>query len=242
MASPDAGLNGDMSRAARVDTAALDWQASPSAGVRRKRLHRVGGEESGQVTSIVRYEPGSKFPPHAHPEGEEILVLEGTFSDERGDWAAGSYLLSPEGHRHAPFSREGCVIFVKLRQYAGAGRRRVALDTSDLRWQPGERDGVEVKTLYRDPRFPDVTRLERWSPGAAPGVLTHEGGVEILVLEGAFEDERGRHGPGTWLRLPVGASHRPRAPEGCVLYLKSGALPLLRSQPAGQPAGPGGAP
>ena len=28
---------------------------------------------------------GSRFPAHDHPEGEEILVLEGVFSDEHGD-------------------------------------------------------------------------------------------------------------------------------------------------------------
>ena len=33
----------------------------------RKRVHLVGAAEAGQVTSIVRYEPGATFPPHDHP-------------------------------------------------------------------------------------------------------------------------------------------------------------------------------
>ena len=115
-------MNGDMRKRVAVHGAALDWQPSPSGTVWRKRLHLVGGAESGQVTSIVRYEPNATFAAHDHPEGEEILVLEGTFSDEHGDWPSGTHLLNPEGFRHAPFSRDGCVIFVKLRQYAGAGR------------------------------------------------------------------------------------------------------------------------
>ena len=45
------------------------------------------------------------------------------FSDESGDWGADTCLLNPEGFRHAPFSREGCLIFVKLRQAAGARQR-----------------------------------------------------------------------------------------------------------------------
>jgi anti-sigma factor ChrR (cupin superfamily) len=45
----------------------------------------LGAVETAQVTSVVRYLPGAKFPAHDHPEGEEILVLEGTFSDEHGD-------------------------------------------------------------------------------------------------------------------------------------------------------------
>lgn len=48
-----------MTRPVVVRTADLPWQASPAAGVWRKRLHRVGPEESGQVTSLVRVEAGS---------------------------------------------------------------------------------------------------------------------------------------------------------------------------------------
>ena len=53
-------------------------------------------------------------------------MLDGVFSDEHGDWPAGSYLLNPEGFRHAPFSREGCLLFVKLRQFPGLDRNHVA--------------------------------------------------------------------------------------------------------------------
>ena len=94
-------------------------------------------------------------------------MLEGVFSDEHGDWPAGTYLLNPEGFRHAPFSESGCLLFVKLRQYAGAGRHHVALCTHDAEWTPGGRPGVEQKILYAHPKFPDVTHLERWAPGTA---------------------------------------------------------------------------
>jgi hypothetical protein len=112
-------VHGDMTVVATADTNQMEWTPSPSGSVHRKRVHLVGPAESGQVTSVVRYEPMSKFPPHDHPEGEEILVLEGVFPDEHGDWPAGTYLLNPEGFRHSPFSDPGCVIFVKLRQFAG---------------------------------------------------------------------------------------------------------------------------
>jgi anti-sigma factor ChrR (cupin superfamily) len=221
-------LNGDLARRATMDTEAMEWTPSPSRTVWRKRLHMVGGAESGQVTSVVRYEPGSSFPVHDHPEGEEILVLEGTFSDEHGDWPAGTHLLNPEGFRHAPFSREGCLLFVKLRQYAGAGREYRKTDTGKARWEPGRRAGVEVKTLYDEPDFPDETRLERWAAGAAPGALVLPGGIEIFVLEGSLEDADGRYGPGCWLRLPDGAKLDARSAQGCVLYVKSGAVSSLR--------------
>ena len=226
-------LNGDMRQRVGVDSAARAWQPSPSGTVWRKRLHRVGPAESGQVTSIVRYDRGATFPVHDHPEGEEILVLQGIFSDEHGDWPAGTYLLNPEGFCHAPFSRQGCVLFVKLRQYAGTGRRHVVLDTNALPWEPTSQGSIEAKTLYADESFADTTRLERWIPGAVPGELHHATGAEMLVLDGSFQDEHGAYPKGSWLRLPAGAHHRPVSAGGCVLYVKRGALASLRSQPGG---------
>ena len=74
MAAPST-INGDLSVRVAVDTAAMQWTPSPSRTVWRKRVHLVGPAEAGQVTSVVRYEPGSKFHAHDHPDGEEILVL-----------------------------------------------------------------------------------------------------------------------------------------------------------------------
>jgi anti-sigma factor ChrR (cupin superfamily) len=226
-----AAIHGDMTRRVVVRTGELPWQASPAAGVWRKRLHRVGPEESGQVTSLVRFDAGCSFAEHGHPDGEEILVLEGTFSDEDGDWTAGSYLLNPEGSHHRPFTRTGCELLVKLQQYAGARRCRLELDTAARPWLPTVRAGIEQKVLYEDRRFPDRTRLERWAPAATLGEKAWDGGVEIFVLEGALADEVERYGRGTWLRLPPGSSQRPRSEEGCMLYVKEGAVAWLRSTP-----------
>lgn len=87
-------LNMDRSQRMAVDTGNLEWEASPVAGVWRKKLEREAAE-SGQVTSVVRYAPGTCFTAHSHPLGEEILVLEGVFSDEHGDYPAGAYLRNP---------------------------------------------------------------------------------------------------------------------------------------------------
>ena len=78
-------LNADFTKKAVLDTTAMTWRSSPSPTVWRKRLDLTGGESS-RVTSVVRYDAGSSFPEHGHPEGEEILVLKGTFSDEHGDY------------------------------------------------------------------------------------------------------------------------------------------------------------
>ena len=221
-------INADPSQRAVMHAGTMAWQASPSRTVWRKRLHLVGSPEAGQVTSVVRYDPHASFPAHNHPHGEEILVLDGTFSDERGDWPAGTYLLSPEGFRHAPFSKPGCVLFVKLRQYAGAGRRRVVVRTAELAWRATELFGIERKPLYAQEGFADTVELQRWAPGASPGTLTYQDGAEIFVLKGGFEDEHGSYGRYSWLRLPAHARHSPISPDGCELYMKTGALAGLR--------------
>ena len=225
--APFSTINGNLSVRAAVDTATMPWTPSPSRTVWRKRLHLVGPAEAGQVTSVVRYEPGSEFHAHDHPDGEEILVLEGVFSDEHGDWPAGTYLLNPEGFRHAPFSREGCVLFVKLRQYPGRTRTHVVAVTERLEWQPGERTGVEVRPLYSQAGFADSTRLERWARGESLRPRRYMGGAEIFVLRGAFEDEFGRFSERAWLRLPPGAAHTPATEDGCELYIKEGGFAYL---------------
>ncbi len=223
------GINGDLSVRVVADTSRMRWAPSPSGSVWRKRVHLVGPAESGQVTSVVRYEPRSSFPAHDHPDGEEILVLGGVFSDEHGDWPAGTYLLNPEGFRHAPFSQSGCLLFVKLRQFPGSERRHVVADTTKLAFRPGSMPGVAVKPLYRQPGFDDTMRMEQWEPRSDLGTIAHDRGIELFVLEGGFGDEYGTYSKGCWMRLPVGFRHHPRTVEGCTLYSKTGGLAYLRS-------------
>lgn len=225
----EAALNGDLTRYVSVDTTTLEWAPSPSGTVFRKRVHRVGPAESGQVTSVVRYEADASFHAHGHPDGEEILVLDGVFSDEHGDWPKGAFLLNPEGFRHAPFSKDGCLLLVKLRQYPGEARIHVALNTSSLPWVPTTRAGVARKTLYEQSGFKDTIRLERWAAGTVLDTVTYPGGAEIFVMDGGFVDEHGAHRSGTWCRFPVGASHHPRTETGCTVYLKEGGLAYLES-------------
>ena len=216
---PVQSLNSDFAQRVVMRTAEMDWQASPSPTVWRKRLDLVDGEFS-RVTSVVRYAAESSFHTHGHPAGEEILVLDGVFSDEHGDYPAGSYLLNPKGFRHTPFSREGCVLFVKLFQYAGDERTHFAIDTKAEPWTSGDRPGMEVLPLYSELDWPETMCLERMSPGTA---LPHEvcrGGKEIFVLEGQLEDGDGNYPAGSWLRLPPDSTHTPRSAEGCICYVK----------------------
>jgi anti-sigma factor ChrR (cupin superfamily) len=224
-------LYADFSQRVVHDTTSLPWTPSPMAGVERRMLDRMG-EEVARATSIVRYAPGSRFESHTHAGGEEILVLEGTFSDEQGDYPAGTYLRNPIGSSHAPFSSEGCKILVKLHQMHPADHQRVVIDTHRAAWVPGLVTGLEVMPLHAFGS--EHVALVRWAPGTVFQLHSHPGGEEIVVLDGVFEDENSTYPVGSWLRNPPGSIHRPWSKAGCTIWVKTGHLPATLGPDGGE--------
>ena len=97
-------INSDFSQKAVINTLDLGWSLSPVSGIERKYLDRIG-DELARASSLVKYSPDSSFAEHVHGQGEEILVLEGTFSDEYGDHPAGTYIRNPPDSKHTPYSK-----------------------------------------------------------------------------------------------------------------------------------------
>lgn len=215
-------LNLDFSQRVVINTADMDWISSPASGVLRKPLERAGAE-SGHATSVVQYEPGARFKTHHHPGGEEILVLEGTFSDENGDYGPGSYLRNPPGSHHAPYSDGGCVLFVKLHQFAPGDDQTVRIDTTRTPWLQGH-GGLQVMPLHEFEH--EHVALVKWPPGEVFQPHRHVGGEEILVLSGEFRDDQGAYPTGTWLRSPHLSQHHPYVERETVIWVKTGHLPV----------------
>lgn len=217
-------LNADFTKRALVRSDDRGWVASPQPGVQRLMLDRVGGEQA-RATSLVRYAPGSIFPSHRHPEGEEILVLSGTFSDESGDHGPGCYLRNPPGSAHRPSSTEGALIFVKLRQMPAQETRALRLDTGNpSTWQRSGEPG-EVCPLYCSES--EQVCLLRLRPGQTVQPDAR-GGAELLVIAGRLMEGSAALEPGSWLRLPPGDIAAFSAGEvGATLYLKTGHLAAL---------------
>jgi anti-sigma factor ChrR (cupin superfamily) len=205
-----------------LHTDAMAWQASPAAGVSRKYLDRIG-DEIARASSIVRYEPHTSFAQHAHDGGEEILVLDGCFSDERGDYSAGMYLRNPPGSQHAPFSKDGCTLFVKLRQFERTDGQELRINTKTSDWYPGLVPGLSVMPLHEHDGI--STALVRWAPNTVFNPHVHPGGEEIYVLDGVFHDEFGAYPKGSWIRSPRYSKHAPfTKDEGALIYVKVGHL------------------
>ena len=214
-------LNADLTQRCVVNIHQLPWMPSPSPRVHSRALERDGGEVA-RATSVVRYDAGAKFSLHEHGLGEEILVLDGTLSDEYGVYGPGTYLKNPPGSRHAPFSDAGCTLFVKLRHLAPDDSERVVVDTRESVWYQGMVNGLTVMPLCEFGT--SHTALVRWAPGTYFNTHRHYGGEEIFVLEGVFSDEHGSYPEGTWIRSPHLSQHKPFSVEGCLILVKTGHL------------------
>src|SRR3546814_4467251 len=137
-------------------------------------------------------------------------------SDENGDYPAGSFLLNPAGFRHAPFSRDGCVLFVKLGQFPGEGRDHVVVDTKAAEWRAAA-PGVELLPLYRDEAWPEDIAMLRLAPGSLlpADYIDAKGaskGLELFFVSGRLAGDGARYNAGAWLREPHGVC--PRFPRG----------------------------
>ena len=140
-------LNDDFSQPVDIPFAEAVWIASPLNGVDRHMLDRIG-DENARATTIVRYARDSHFSTHVHDEGEEFVVLEGTFSDASGDFGPGTYVRNPPGSDHAPWSDDGTIIFVKLRQFDPGDTARVVIDPGTAAWSSAGTPGVSTLPLH----------------------------------------------------------------------------------------------
>lgn len=220
MSDSTQALNMDFTQKVVVETEKMDWVGSRADQVLRKPLEREFAE-SGRATSIVQFLPGASFPAHQHALGEEIFVLEGVFSDESGDYPAGTYLRNPPGSSHAPHSKEGCVIFVKLEQFSPEDTQHVALDTDQATMQPGI---GQLNVLSLHSFQSEHSALVYWPAGERFQPHQHWGGEEILVLKGELIDEHGRYPQGTWIRSPHLSQHHPYVEQDTLIYVKTGHL------------------
>lgn len=102
-------LHPDDRQQVRIDSKTAQWHPGLVAGLHVLPLSSFGTTH----TALVRWAPGTTFNAHRHHGGEEIFVVDGVFEDEHGTYPAGTWIRSPHLSLHTPFSRRGCMIFVK---------------------------------------------------------------------------------------------------------------------------------
>jgi quercetin dioxygenase-like cupin family protein len=228
-------INANFKTFAAVQFDATKYIASPSHGVNRFMLDRVGNEKA-RATTIVEYKPNSKFPVHEHIGGEEFLVLEGTFKDQFGEFRAGTYVRNPIGSKHSPWvDEDGCTIMVKLLQMVeteGEGVEplhvRYDKDHEDRRstdWGSrldmyhNELSGERVSMCWVDPNQ------------ELPTNVYCADGEELFVVDGSFVLSDGTaYNKWAWLRFPPATEEVAErkglkaGPQGAQIYRKTGHL------------------
>jgi anti-sigma factor ChrR (cupin superfamily) len=93
-----------------IDTRDSDLPSESVPGLTATSLHQFQEER----VMLVRWEPNTPFKEHTHHGGEEVFVIEGSFSDENGDYPAGTWLRYPDQSSHKAFTGdEGALLYLK---------------------------------------------------------------------------------------------------------------------------------
>lgn len=91
-----------------VDVDTLPWKPTPTPGIDMKILLDI--PETGLMTALFRWQPGTSLPLHEHVEIEQTYVLSGSIVDDEGEVRAGNYVWRPKGNRHIARSPDGALV------------------------------------------------------------------------------------------------------------------------------------
>lgn len=92
----------------------LPWVKSQFDKIMMKVLYR--NEALGEMTVLLKWEPGAVLPFHKHPEIEQSWVLEGSFYDHDGICRAGEFVWRTPGSMHETKTDEGCLLLAIYRK------------------------------------------------------------------------------------------------------------------------------
>ncbi|MDD1784431.1 cupin domain-containing protein [Enterovibrio sp. ZSDZ35] len=212
-------MNVDFSTPVLIKGGDNTYGPTPMAGVERMMFERRGDEIARRATSCVRYAPGSSFKPHSHPGGEEYIVLQGTFSDENGDFSQGMYVRNPVGSTHAPLTKEGCEIFVKLSQLPSTEPDYFYLNTKETEWTSVNE---HHKTLPLWNSDLEETALHQFKAGFESAEEIFNKVVEIFVLSGRANINGSGYEKYSWMRFPPATPITITTESGTVVYRKIG--------------------
>ena len=95
-----------------MDLAAIPFKETRYPGV---WIHFYRSDpETRNAAVMIKMAPGASYPRHVHRGPEELLILQGGYRDEHGEYRAGEYVRYEDGSRHHPVALEegeDCVFF-----------------------------------------------------------------------------------------------------------------------------------
>lgn len=107
-----------------INTGSLPWNPTRFEKVFLKVLYEDTAK--GEMTCLVRLEPGAYIPFHMHPELEQAYMLGGAMHDHDGVARAGDFIWRKGGSKHDNSSPEGALILAIYKKpnlyYHAAGK------------------------------------------------------------------------------------------------------------------------
>ncbi len=94
-----------------IDSSATEWQTGVITGHWTKSLFTA--QAWLENVSLEKLDPGTQVPAYLCEGGEEIFVVDGSFADDHGSYAAGVWQRNPHGFSHGLRSDTGCTLWVK---------------------------------------------------------------------------------------------------------------------------------
>jgi anti-sigma factor ChrR (cupin superfamily) len=92
----------------------MDWKPTQFEKTWIKVLYE--DKAKGEMTCLIKLDPGAHIPFHKHPELEQAMVLEGSMYDHDGTCRAGEFVWRKPNSFHENHSDEGAVIFAVYRK------------------------------------------------------------------------------------------------------------------------------
>lgn len=213
-------INMDFTKRVVLDTNVVDWQKTGVNGITIKPL-AIQDDDLGHLTAMIRYNDKSVYTRKERSNGEELLVLAGTFSTHSGDYPTGTYYRNPRDILQLPFSQHGCIVFAKLNQIHPEDNQKIAKNVCTDAWVDSK---YSAKMQFLSQHGTEQTLMVKWPKGYAYKGEGNVGGTEIFVISGELHDDTNCYSAGTWLRTMGAPFSNGKVKEEMVALVKYGHL------------------
>ena len=82
-----------------------------SANIGKLSRSRLQLDENEIHTNLLHINPGGGVPEHTHKGFELTVLLDGSFSDHKGDYHKGDFIMLDGTFTHNPMSEQGCLCY-----------------------------------------------------------------------------------------------------------------------------------
>lgn len=94
-----------------IPSAIANIEVSKPANIGKLSRARLQLDEGEIHSSLLHIGPGGSVPEHTHKGFELTLLLEGSFTDDKGTYVRGDFIMLDKSHHHQPISEEGCLCY-----------------------------------------------------------------------------------------------------------------------------------